>query len=93
MSGTLAALQQAMILTHAMQAAAQQADWDRLTQLEAEREPLLLQPHTVNAESRALVDAILVCDSAISVRVRDARDAVAAKWRGAQAIAAYGSAK
>jgi hypothetical protein len=92
MSCTLAALQQAMILTHAMQAAAQEADWDRLVQLEAEREPLLLQPHTVNAESKALVDAILACDSALSVRVRDARDAIAVQWRGMQAIAAYGHA-
>ncbi|WP_266160697.1 flagellar protein FliT [Dyella silvatica] len=92
MSGSSMALQQAMILTHAMQAAAQAADWDRLTRLEAEREPLLLQPHTVNAESQALVDAILACDRALSVQVREARDAVAAQWRGVQAIAAYGSA-
>ncbi|MFC5740482.1 flagellar protein FliT [Dyella tabacisoli] len=86
------ALAQAMLLTQAMRVAAQAADWDRLTQLEAEREPLLMQPHTVDAESKALVEAILASDRELYVQVRDARDAVAVQWRQTRAAAAYAAA-
>lgn len=86
-------LTRSLELTRAMLLAAQASDWELLTRFEAERHPLVMQPHAPTAASHQHLGEILVIDSQLSELVSRARDAVAEQWQRASgrahAIAAY----
>nr|WP_255494625.1 flagellar protein FliT [Luteibacter sp. Sphag1AF] len=77
-----------------MHAAATESRWDELTELEAERDPVL---HTgtmqQSQETLEMLKAIMQVDSLIRELVSAARDEVAARWdesrRVRRAVAAY----
>lgn len=83
----------ALQLTRDMLAAARAQEWDRLMELEAERELLLLRQHATDAASQAQLGEILAYDRELHALVGRARDAVAAQWAlehdRTRAIAAY----
>jgi hypothetical protein len=87
-------LEQALELSHAMLAAAREADWERLIQLEAERQPLVTRQHPLDNETHRLLGEILACDRELVTLIAQARDAAAEQWQletgRAHAIAAYG---
>lgn len=86
-------LARALDITRAMLAAAQAADWEQLTGLEAVREPLLHRQHPADAASHAQLGEVLAYDRQLQALVGQARDAIARQWQRengrAQAIAAY----
>lgn len=87
-------LVQALALTQAMLAAARDANWAQLVELEIERQPLLTSPYPDDAESIRLLAEILAHNRALADLIGQARDAAADQWQlesgRAQAIAAYG---
>lgn len=87
-------LAQALVLTRTMLQTAQASDWDRLLELEAQREPLLRREHPADEETRLQIGEILASDRQLQALLATARDAIALRWqddRGrARAIAAYG---
>ncbi len=87
-------LMQALAITRAMLAAAHAHDWQRLSVLEAAREPLLRRQHLADATSHAQLGEVLAYDRELQALVGQARDDVARQWQRengrAQAIAAYG---
>lgn len=92
-AATTTALERALEVTRAMLLAAQASDWQRLSQLEAEREPLVMQQHAPTAASHSQLGEILALDNQLTDLVSRARDAVAEQWQRengrAHAIAAY----
>lgn len=94
MMATGTPLEQALELSHAMLEAAREADWERLIELEAERQPLVTQQHPLDSETHRLLGDILACDRELVMLIAQARDAAAEQWEletgRAQAIAAYG---
>ena len=87
------ALRQALELTGEMIFACRAQDWDRLTALEAEREPLVLRQHPQDAATHSQLGELLACDRELQELVRRARDAAAAQWQKetdrSKAILAY----
>lgn len=87
------ALTQALRLTGEMICACHAQDWDRLTALEAEREPLVLRQHPRDAATHAQLGELLACDRELQELVRRARDTVAGQWQKetdrSKAILAY----
>lgn len=87
------ALTQALRLTGEMISACHVQDWDRLTALEAEREPLVLRQHPRDAATHAQLGELLACDRELQELVRRARDTVAGQWQKetdrSKAILAY----
>lgn len=87
------ALTQALRLTGEMISACHAQDWDRLTALEAEREPLVLRPHPQDAVTHSQLGELLACDRELQELVRRARDATAEQWQKetdrSKAIRAY----
>lgn len=90
---TPTALEGALELTRAMLVAARAAEWERLTELEAQRQPLVMQAHAPTAASYQQLGEILLLDTQLCDLVGRARDEVAGQWQRessrAQAIAAY----
>lgn len=86
-------LAQALQLTRDMLIACHAQDWERLTALEAEREPLVLRQHPRDAATHAQLDELLACDRELQELVRRARDTVAGQWQKetdrSRAILAY----
>jgi hypothetical protein len=86
-------LAQALQLTRDMLVACQAQDWDRLTALEAEREPLVLRQHPDDALAYAQLGELLACDRELQTQVSQAREAIAVQWQcekgRARAILAY----
>jgi hypothetical protein len=89
-------LAQALAITWSMLSAAQAGDWERVVDLEAAREPLLLRQHSADAASHAQLGEVVAYDRELQALVGQARDAVARQWQRengrAQAIAAYARA-
>lgn len=89
-------LDRVLDLTEAMHAAASEGRWDDLTDLEAEREPILrrgsMRPAPETLES---LKSIMLLDGLIKDLVSVARDEAAAAWdasrRVRRAVAAYSS--
>ena len=83
-------------LTESMHAAASESQWDELTELEAQREPILRQgsmrpaPETIES-----LKSIMLLDGLIKDLVSAARDETALQWdasrRVRRAVAAYSS--
>jgi len=91
MSETL--LARALSLSQAMLAAAAAAEWERFTQLQEEREPLLSQAFEAGERDEATLRTLIDCNRQLCDEVARARDKVAQEWQWAQgrsqAIAAY----
>lgn len=86
-------LTEALVITRAMLAAAKEADWHQLLQLEESREPLVRRQHPTDVVSRAQIEQILAYDRQLRALLGNARDAVGRQWQAErsrfQAIAAY----
>ncbi|MEO8811226.1 MAG: flagellar protein FliT [Rhodanobacter sp.] len=86
-------LTQALVMTRAMLAAAQEADWDELLRLEEARAPILRRQHPDDVVSRAQIGQVLAYDRQLQALLGSARDAVARQWQSerarSHAIAAY----
>lgn len=91
MNGTLA---RALLLSRQMLTAAQTEEWNTLSALDAEREPLLLGAFAPDAATRTQLAQILACNRELESHVARAREAAAACWQQEhardQAIVAYG---
>ncbi|MGE7138184.1 flagellar protein FliT [Luteibacter sp. NPDC031894] len=89
-------LDRVLDLTEAMHAAASEGRWDDLTDLEAEREPILRRGSMRPApEALEALKSIMLLDGLIKDLVSVARDEAAAAWdasrRVRRAVAAYSS--
>jgi flagellar protein FliT len=89
-------LDRVLDLTEAMHAAASEGRWDDLTDLEAEREPILRRGSMRPApETLEALKSIMLLDGLIKDLVSVARDEAAAAWdasrRVRRAVAAYSS--
>jgi hypothetical protein len=86
-------LERALELTHAMLAAAREADWAALDRLEIERHPLIMQPHPLDERTRQQMADILALGKQVTALVGAARQTAADDWQResgrVQAIAAY----
>lgn len=84
----------ALALTRAMLEAARAGDWEQLIALEAERQPLIVQPLARNQDSVRQLGELLALDRELYALISRARDAAADQWQvehdRARAIAAYG---
>jgi hypothetical protein len=84
----------ALALTRAMLDAARAGDWEQLVALEAERQPLAMQPVAQDEDSVRQLGELLALDREVRELVTQARDAVGGQWQAeqdrARAIAAYG---
>jgi hypothetical protein len=83
----------ALALTRAMLEAARAGDWDQLIALEAERNPLVMQPLAHDADGVRQLGELLALDRELYALISQARDAAADQWQvehdRARAIAAY----
>jgi len=89
-------LDRVLTLTEAMHAAASEGQWDELTALEAERDPVIHSGAMRDTpESIESLKAIMMTDGLIKDLVSAARDETAAAWdasrRVRRAVAAYSS--
>jgi hypothetical protein len=84
----------ALALTRAMLDAARAGDWEQLVALEAERQPLAMQPVAQDEDSVRQLGELLALDREVRELVARARDAAGGQWQAeqdrARAIAAYG---
>jgi len=84
----------ALALTRAMLDAARAGDWEQVVALEAEREPLALQPVSKDEDSVRQLGELLALDRELRELVTQARDIAGGQWQAehdrARAIAAYG---
>jgi flagellar protein FliT len=87
-------LDRVLTLTEAMHAAASEGRWDELTELEAQRDPVLragsMRPAAETLES---LKSIMLIDNLIKDLVAAARDEAAVAWEASRrvrrAVAAY----
>lgn len=83
-----------LALTRAMLEAARTGDWEQLVALEAQREPLVMQPVASDEASVRQLGELLSLDREVRELVTQARDAAGGQWQAehdrARAIAAYG---
>jgi hypothetical protein len=89
-------LDRALVLTESMHAAASDGRWDDLTELEAQREPVLRAGSMRPApETLETLKSIMLLDGLIKDLVSVARDEAAVAWetsrRVRRAVAAYSS--
>jgi hypothetical protein len=86
-------LEQALLLTRRMLAAARVQAWDELIALESERAPLLHRQHATDAVAHAQLGEVLAYDRELQALAGHARDAIAEQWQlekgRVRAIAAY----
>ncbi len=86
-------LEQALLLTRRMLAAARVQAWDELIALESERAPLLHRRHATDAVAHAQLGEVLAYDRELQALAGHARDAIAEQWQlengRVRAIAAY----
>ena len=84
----------ALALTRAMLEAARAGDWEQVVALEAERQPLAMQPATPDEDGMRQLGDLLALDRELRELVTQARDAAGGQWQAeqdrARAIAAYG---
>ncbi|SEJ08147.1 flagellar protein FliT [Frateuria terrea] len=84
----------ALALTRVMLDAARTGDWEQVVALEAERQPLAMQPVAGDADSVRQLGELLALDCEVRALVTQARETAGAQWQAGQdrarAIAAYG---
>jgi hypothetical protein len=84
----------ALALTRAMLDAARTGDWEQVVALEAERQPLAMQPVAQDEDSVRQLGELLALDREVRELVTRARDDAGGQWQAeqdrARAIAAYG---
>lgn len=84
----------ALALTRAMLDAARTGDWEQVVALEAERQPLAMQPAASDEDSVRQLGELLMLDREVRDLVTQARDTAGGQWQAeqdrARAIAAYG---